>query len=336
MPQNPKLEIFQVYLKPLARTENTFRKFVECKTNATYEADTQYSFIFTELFRIFIECIDTDVFIRNEHSKKAFTAYDTRPVDERGATIHPHSRHSVIEGTIEGGKYGSVRNKSTIINKAEKEHIDKPTIILDKFYFSLYCPLHNNLGILMIQSYSTDTISDIFTKFIESFFECTGFFRKAKVTKFIPQSIVDEFKNNGIVKSFSYSRKELAQNMAPQAITVEEDELTIKITIESKKGIPRGFLANWRNVLGMKKFNEHELRNFIEQKAVLQNKNTEKKATFDISRAVDIKPIIYLNDLIDLTDEGIPNFEQLKEYCLTLLFQTIIPEIEPGHAVEER
>ena len=133
---NPKLEVYQIRLKPSKEEYKTFKDFFN-ETGLTEKCESKKSTIFSKYFDKFIHKIDTNDFIGNPRKKKAFTAYDTRPIGEGTPTIKFYSEKEIIEGTIEGGKYGQKRNKSSIKNKLEKENITQANIILDKFYFCL-------------------------------------------------------------------------------------------------------------------------------------------------------------------------------------------------------
>lgn len=336
MAHNPKLEVYQVWLKPQKEEDKTYRDFFVETNSAGNTQEDENSVIFLDYFSDFIRRVDTDDFIANSKKKKAFTAYDTRPVGEYEPTIKIKSNSTIIEGTIEGGRYGQKRNKSSVGNKSEKEDINEVDIILDKFYFCLYTPLNSDLGILFIQSYSADTISDIFTDFIRSFFFKEGIYKKAKVEKFVPNRIVDEFRNISEIKKFAFSSRFVFDQMTNEPIGVVEEEFIIKVEVVSKNGLPKESLGNWINSIGSKVFSSRQLAKFNKGKVYLKNTETKKESPFDIDSDFDIKPIIYLEGRIAIEEDGLPNFEQLSDYCVSLLENEIIPEMYITNEVQER
>ena len=205
MSNDPKLEVYQVVLRPNKKVDKTFRDFfIETLSEDNSLKDENDSFLFLEFFRYFITQVDIEEFILDDKSKKGFTAYDTKPAPGFEASITPHSTDFIIEGTIEGGPFGHKRNKSSIDNKAEKDVMDNKVIILDKFYFSLYTPFKSNFGVLFIQSYTSDSISEIFIDFIQGLFYKSGMYKEAKIIKFVPKKIIDDFKESSVVKKFTY------------------------------------------------------------------------------------------------------------------------------------
>lgn len=337
MAHNPKLEVYQVWLNPLKGAEKTFRDFfIETLPSEESLIDSDNSFIYLEFFRDFIKRVDTDKFISDNKKHKAFTAYDTRPAGTVEPSINIHSERFIVEGTIEGGRYGQRRNKSNLGNKESKEDVEKTDIILDKFYFCLYTPLNSDLGILFVQSYSADSISDIFTDFIEGLFSKQGLYKKAKVERFVPRRIVEEFKNHSDIKKFTFSSRFVFNQLTNEPIGIETEEFIIKIEAIAKKGLNKESLGNWISAIGSKMFSNKKLNEFPKGKVYLQDSQTKKESPFDISSDIDIKPIIYLEERITIDEDGIPNFEELKEYCINLLQSEIIPEMYPSNAVTER
>lgn len=336
MAHNPKLEVYQVWLNPQKDVDKTYRDFFIETNSSGNTNDNENSIIFLDYFGDFIRKVDTDDFIANSKKKKAFTAYDTRPAGEYEPTIKIKSSRTIIEGTIEGGRYGQKRNKSSVDNKSEKEDINEADIILDKFYFSLYTPLDSDLGILFVQSYTADTISDIFTDFISSFFSRQGLYRKAKVEKFVPKRIADEFRNHSQIKKFTFSSRFVFDQMTNEPIGVEEEEFIIRVEAVSKNGLPKESLGNWIKSIGSKVFSSRELAQFNKGKVYLKNTETKKESPFDIASGLDIKPVIYLEGRIDVEEDGRPNFEQLSDYCVNLLDNEIIPEMYITNEVQER
>ncbi len=335
MAHNPKLEVYQVWLKSYNKNETkTFRDFF---LTAIPDGSTQTTNndIFINFAKKFINKIDTDDFIADSRKKKAFAAYEARNYEEVNNTIHLSTELKAIEGVIEGGRYGQRRNKSSITNKGEKEPLGEGDIILDTFYFFLYTPFNSDLGILFLQSYSDDTISDVFTSFIENLFRHQGLFRKAKVEKFVPNRIKEEFKRGSNIKRFKFSSRFLFDQQSNNPIGAEQEEFTIKIEAVSKEGLPKAALSNWINAIGSKLFNSKRLEEFNTGKVYLKNVDSDKESPFDIDSDIDIKPVIYLDGRIQVYPNGLPNFEELKTYCFSILKEEIIPEMYITNEIEE-
>ena len=198
----------------------------------------------------------------------------------------------------------------------------------------LITPLNSDLGVLFLQSYTTDSISDIFTDFIKSFFSKQGIYNKARVEKFVPKQIAEEFKNNCQVKRFTFSNRFILSEMTNEPINYDLEEFVIKVEVVSKNGLPKKSLPNWIKTIGDIFVSKKQLSEFNKGKVHLKNKN--KESSFEInSKNIDIKPIIYLENRIDIGDDGLPNFKQLSKYCLDLLQNEIIPEMYCTNEVQE-
>jgi len=336
MAHNPKLEVYQIWLKPNNETEKTFRDFfIETNSSENDESD-ENSVIFLDFFSDFINKIDTDDFIVNSRTKKAFTAYDARPAGEFETTIKIDSNKTIIYGTIEGGQYGQRRNKSDMSNKSTKDRIGEGDIIMDKFYFCLYTPFDSDLGILFIQCYSTDTISGVFTEFIRDLFSQRGSYKKAQVEKFVPRRIADEFRDASTIKKFSFSSRFLIENIGNEPIGINNEEFIIKVEAISKNGLPKRSLGRWIDTIGSKVFNSKPLSEFVNGKVYLRNNETKRDSPFAIDSNFDIKPVIYLEGRVTIEPDGLPNFTELNQYCLNLLDTEIIPEMYNTDEIQER
>jgi len=325
MTTNPKLEVFRIELIAQNDEHKTFRNFFTESLNGTAgQTDTQ---LFTNFFQDFIRKVDTNDFIDNSRKKKVFAAYNARNYD---GTIKHHSEINVIKGIIEGGRYGKRRNKSKLTNKNELQDIETNDIILDKFFFCLYTPLNYDVGILMIQSYSSDSITDIFTEFLQNYFKKENYYKKPKIERFFPRHIIEQFKLHSNIDKFSFSNRFFVSQLSDEPYQQEEEEFVVKIEAVSKNGLPKAALSNWLNVLGQKLFDNTNLSSFSNRKVYLKNEQTKKSSPFVLDEN-EIRPIIYLeNHGIEVSIDGLPNFSQLETFCENLLVQQIIPEIFPS------
>lgn len=333
MAHSPKLEVYQIILKPRRDEDKSFRDLITSKLNLNNnDDDTAIMFSF---FRHFLHEIDADEFISNDTKKKAFTAYNTTPrIEGETTTINIHSEEKIIEGTIEGGKYGLSRNKSRMGHKADKEPLHIDDIILDTFYFLLYLPFDSKYGILLLQSYSSDTISDIFNSFLSKLFSSSRDFQKPKIEKFIPKDIIQEFKQNGVVTRFSFTSRYVEEEMPGLAFIENDNEVAVSIVITTKKGIALDDLNDFReNIENVDVFGK-QLSHFTNKKGYLINTEKNKGTPFKLNGG-EIQPIIYLEGIVEINN-GIPNFGQIKDFCFNLLEDTIKPEVYLRDAVQER
>lgn len=328
---NPKLEVFKIKLQ--SQKSPSFQRLF---SSTIYEDD---SIVFLDSFKKFITEIDKQAFYKDDKRKKAFTAYDTTKTEHTDASIVPHGEKCIIEGTIEGGKWGKKRKKSTIGDKNSKEDFNEDDIIIDKFYFFIHTPLDSDIGILMMQSYASDSVTDIFSKFLSDFYSHSQReFKPSKIERFYPKNIIDEFEQDSEVKKFTFSTNILVANIGSGDIGEKGHSFSVKIEAIADENIKRSELSKWLGTLtgGIVEIGKTKkaIKDFEKGKVYLQNSKTKKQSPFEIAKNFQIKPVIYLNDKVDIDKNGNINYKQLKTYCMQLL-DSIKPEVYPIKKIRE-
>ncbi|MBW8326541.1 MAG: hypothetical protein K0M50_17385 [Prolixibacteraceae bacterium] len=326
MAHNPKLEVFKIRLKPTTEKVVTYRDFFKQKLNHIKAEDSD---LFKDYFDNFIDTVDNNDFFKDKKNHKAFTAYDAKKRNENplNDTIRIHTQSHIIEGVVEGGRYGQSRSMANMANKMKKEKVGTSDIILDRFYFLIYTPLNSDTGILMLQSYSEDSIRDVFTTFIKPFFSTTGFYHLS-IDAYVPKQYIDEFKKGAALKGISFTKNLLIGYIGKGHSKEELEEFNIRIEIK-----PNGHKSSLKKIkeliqkLSPIQFNENKLEEFS-KRIYLENPKSEKSAYYDLEKDLDaIKPTIYLENRISMSIEGIPDFVELKDYCFNLL-DTLKKEIQ--------
>jgi len=333
MAHNPKLEVFIISLKPTTKRDVTFRDFYRTKLSIKDDVDDKN--LFSEYFKQFITAVDGEGFFEDKKNHKAFTAYDTRKDKEnqQNNTIRPHSISHIIEGIVEGGRYGQTRSTANLSNKSKKGKLGTRDIVLDQFYFLLFTPLNTDKGIFMLQSYTEDSIRDVFTTFLKPFFSAEGFYN-INIDYYTPKQYIEEFKEGAMLRSISFTKNILIGHIGGQN-EEEVEEFTIKIEVKApNKKVSIANLKKWIEKLSPITFKDKKLEEFS-KRIYLGNSQTEKDAYYDLEKDLEtIKPTIYLENRINLNNDGIPNFAELKTYCLELL-DTLKNEISTINRVHE-
>lgn len=338
MAHEPKLSAYIIKLSPQGENiENSNRNLVKKLTDNTSEGEEyEDSFLFMELFKTFIKRLDTQEMYFDSVSKKCFTAYQS-DIDspDVAQNITPHSTQFIIEGVVEGGNYGRKRNKTSTTNKNIKSNVDEKDAITDNFYFLLYTPLYSNKSILLIQSYSDDTIDYIVKKFFQDLFSFPRLFKKPSIEKYIPQSIIDKFKEGATVSELRYSTEVPSQTLLYSPISSDQKyyRVTIKfepvdtdLTFDECEKSVKG--------LGVKSLFEYlPLNLFKKKKGVLKSANG-KTTPFDLNDDYNIRPSILLSNFIEINNNE-SDFERIKQYCFTLLTE-LKEVIYTDNAVQER
>lgn len=330
MAHNPKLQIFKISLNPKAKIKDAcYRNFFRDKCFETQEetdklTDAQ---IFKAYHQAFIKGIDvTDFdFFKDEKNKKAITINDTN-------AIKKHVNDNIIEGIIKGGRYDQEREKVNMNNKTV-DKVRKDDIILDQFYFLIFTPLDSSTGILFLQSYTEDSICDVFCKFLKSFFTYADNYFDIRIEPYMPQNLKEEYKKKARLKGFSFSTKEIIGVVGEGVSVKEQEEFCVTINIQPmEKSNLRGIANKVEKLLHLK-FHDKELSQF--SKRVYLEDDHNKGAYYDLGKDVDhIRPTIYLENRINIHPEnGLPDFGELKEFCTSQL-KIIIQELDKARIHE--
>ncbi len=333
-----KLTAYTIGLKPTSSCrENSNRWLFRNLINEANDNVLVDSYIFTEMFRKFIAALDTPQMYSDTKSKKSMTANQPDIENEHvNANIIPHSLNSIIEGKVEGGSYGRKRNKTSTIDKANKTNVDERDAITDDFYFLLYCPLHSNKSILLLQSYSDDTIDSVMKKFMLNFFSFQNQFNHPVIKRFVPNSIIQDFKNNSTVSSLTFSTEIPGETLLENTtiVTTRNFKITVQITPTEEDFNVQEFEETIEPLQETFFTRLMKLGQFTKKKGTLRDNSTNSTSPFDLGTSFEIQPSILLSKYIVINGED-SDFERIKDYCMSLL-ESIKSEIYIEHAVQER
>lgn len=330
---NPKLEVFKFAL------QNNKVMHAPCfHTFQTPNLGDKSSAVFLDIFTNFIKKIDGDKY----HTKgtKGFTAYDTKKTEKVEPNITCASEEFLIKGIVEGGKFGRDRYLSDVERKAEKQFINNSKIVTDKFYFLIHIPVDSKYGILFIQSYGSDNITNAFIDFLTNFFtnETKGY-TKPKFEKFYPKGLIEEFEKNCVMKSFKFTETTVDKGYSSSTQFEKTNQITIKVEITSKNDIDKKSFKNFLDKYIDTEFliggEKKKLKSFSDIKGVAKNvKNGQRSNPFTLSDNFDIKPLILLKNIDNIVIGNTINFTHLESYCLSILEQ-VKKEIYPSSHVKE-
>lgn len=280
--------------------------------------------IYKAFFERFIKKIDCEDFWDDTVSKKGITAYNTNPEGNDSSGIRFSSYKCIAEGKISGGKYGRPRRKSEKKNKKKTEEVRKTDLITDDFYFMLLTPLSDNVGILLIQSYSDDSVSSVFKKFLKQLLMVDNF-RKPVFEVFTPKEMKQDFENGSILKRLTYSSKYIVDHLSNNPEKEIKKSFTIKIEATSNDdSIPLQEVTEWVKRFNDFTFGDEEGSKGLDEfdvKGQMRNVAKNRRLPFEIEDNFEINPVIYLKDVKEvlIDDNGIPDEQSLKKYCLNLL-----------------
>lgn len=334
MAHNPKLDVLRLKLKPTTSRAVTFKSFFTDNYYIGEKIPKSENTIFNKYFQRFITKIDTEEFFTEKTLQKAITAYNTKG---RNRTIAPHSGNFVLQGVIEGGRYGQTRNQASLRDKKGKRKLNVDDIILDTFYFFIYTPTNSDEGIAMIQSYTEDSIRDVFISFLKSFFSGNGYYGIV-VEPFVPKAYVEKFKEGAQLKGFSFTQNMIfAEDLTTAGKKGEAQMFRIRIEASLPEGTDKSIdkITSKLKLLLKSKFQEKPLEEF-KARVYVQNKSRKTGAYYDVEKDLDaIRPTIFLDDEINVNSDGMPDFAQLKDFCFNLL-ENVKKEISILNEIKER
>lgn len=347
MAKNPKIEFYRINLTPSTeeKPDITFKDVLISKEmlgrgkESTDDSPIENDKIMPFLFDNFVKDID-GVAKKNNSKRKAFYIKQNG-LDPLNQSITPLFEKNIIYGKIKGGSFDTGKYLDEI-DKAGDDTVSlgKTKLLSDDFYFLLYTPLNKKRGVLILQSYTQDSISDIFRPFIQNLFKSAGVSNIATTSLFMPQEIQKEFKEKSIVKKFEYNNEYVVPALAEEGLS--ENQFTINVSITSNSNqINLNNLPKWKKYLGKTILNivskeERGLDTFNKRKGYLKSgieKSNPTKFSLD-SDNIEIKATIYLSNFINLEDNGTPKWDKLHTFALKTLYEDVIPEIYPEDFVE--
>lgn len=133
--------------------------------------------------------------------------------------------------------------------------------------------------------------------------------------QFSSNSILDHLTlTNPFINGDAINDKEDVENKQ-----VNDIILKVEVASPSDKPVPysqiQGFIKKVANVI----LNNKAAKDYQMQTATIRNQVTGLTTTFDIDGELKIRPTTYLYKKINVNEDGIPNFAELKEYCFNEL-----------------
>lgn len=321
MAHNPKLNVYILTLNPKKEEVATFRDLFKMKYNCDIKLED--SKVFEKFFADFLNNAGKDEFKNDKKSKKVL-GVSKLDKDADNYSISPILDKFIIQGVLDGGKYGILREFADIDNKENKQTLDGKKAVLDKFYICFCTPLNSKYGYLLIQSYTEETIQEPIKDYIKQLLLCEDSFYHTIIEPYVPAKFVEKFKKDAKVRLFSYSSKVgVPEVLRDEKVIVKGQafEVRIELTPIGQALKPNTEELNeLMNAIDNKSFDDFKLNTF--KKKVFIEDDKSRKANYDIERELSsIKPTIYLEDEGIKVDEntGLPDFGEIKSFCLSLL-----------------
>lgn len=317
MAHNPKLNVYIISLKPKQQDENkTFRDFLKEKYST--QADLSDKALMEYLFESFVNGVGQDKFHKDDKNKKVIGIADSNILP-----MTLHSDKCMLDGVIEGGKYGILREYQDTEKTEEKAEIKPNYAVLDKYYILLNPVLNDKYAVLLCQSYTEESIQGAINELIKELFSgCDNFFN-VDVEPFVPKRLKEKYEKSSGIRMFSFTSPLPLTESLRSTVTeaAQEFEVEVRVRPVSHK-LPINSSGTRKIVQAVSKMTlEHQTLGEGKGHIYISDENG-RNANYDIAKDIQsIRPTIYLSDEGITSDKqtGLPDFVAIQKYCHELL-----------------
>lgn len=334
MALRPKLEFYNFKLDHKEGEFRTFKDFA--KDELTRKKTLSDADAMKLLFDYFIKSLSGS-YSKDKTLKKQLTLVKGSKSNKYLAYKPTYSsENSIIYGVINGGPFDRDAIISDINDEEDNTALSRNKSILRYYYFLIYLPLDHNEGCFIIHSNSKEeTITTVFRGYVSRILKGTNF-NNASLVKFCPKSFQEEFKDNAVVQNIIFKTSMLESKHTDNVLKDFFTEYDIKIeAIPKNKDVAASHLSKLRNYLAKKIYGDNnqaiQLNSFNENNIVVRNTVNDSQRTFEWNAPdAEFVPVVYLNERIKKRNEdGTLDFGELGEFCSTIFFDEILPEIRP-------
>lgn len=326
MATESQLEIYRIVLG-----KRTFKEIVREKNNIPTEEERTDENLFTLLFQNILSKLTQNAAWTSDRTKLGLALFSNDGEDVN-RILSNHSDHFVIEGYIDGGYYDKLRTIAQTNNVATRERLGRDKMVTDRYYIYLYCPIDAKVGIMFLEKKKGLNIHTAVDLFITEVFKTPRY--AVKIERFVPQSIINEYKDEGVVDSFTFTDAITTSVIDGQGIELEEKRygVTIKITLPEDERPDFDVVQQMLQWLGNGAISlgnsVMHLSEFGKKKGSLQKE--EKKYSFEVGDDLKIKPMIPIDDELQDEDNSILRRDEIKTMCDEVLAQ-IMEEVYPAN-----
>ena len=326
MATESQLEIYRIVLG-----KRTFKEIVREKNNIPTEEERTDDNLFTLLFQNILSKLTQNAAWTSDRTKLGLALFSNDGEDVN-RILSNHSGHFVIEGYIDGGYYDKLRTIAQTNNVATRERLGRDKMVTDRYYIYLYCPIDAKVGIMFLEKKKGLNIHTAVDLFITEVFKTPRY--AVKIERFVPQSIINEYKDEGVVDSFTFTDAITTSVIDGQGIELEEKRygVTIKITLPEDERPEFDVVQQMLQWLGNGAISlgnsEMHLSEFGKKKGSLQKE--EKKYSFEVGDDLKITPMIPIDDELQDEDNSILRRDEIKTMCDEVLAQ-IMEEVYPAN-----
>lgn len=347
---SPRLTILKIALLHKDDSDFSFKQAVCEKYNIELTVDDDI--VFENYARNFYRTLDQDEFVVPHFGKKRGISVKKSKAglvkhnehvalssEEVATKLIFHSSENILEGVVIGGVYGRPRNARQLRNKNNRKAVNKDDVITDDYYTMIYLPMSHNVGYMLLQYYPDITIKNEITEFIRKTLRDKRAKYNIDFSYYCTQEMSEQFSSNSILDHFTFATPFINGDTINGANELGEEQVNdvvLKVEISSPANKPVPFVQIpqfFQKILKMN-LNNKAAGDYQRRTGTIKNTETGNTSTFEIDNDLKIRPIIYLYKEVNVDEDGIPNFVQLKKCCFNKL-EIIKSETLPGYRIHE-
>ena len=313
MAHNLKLEVFRISLKKKGGSNSklfVFKDFFE-KAFLSVEKEEAYKQFVSKFLALF-----NDEFMLNADNTKAISA-----TSESRFSIS--TEKNIIDCEVLGGNTGIEQKLYRRKNSKKVEgKILNDNVAALPFYVKIWTPLDHSTGILMIQSYSNHTVSNMVKIFLTKHFQEFDF--SILVTPYVPIELKEEYKKNSSVYKVAFVKESLSKDKRKliNPLFANFEELKIRIEVSGFTEKVEEFWAKFTNTEKIISSNleDFDIKENDDYKTVAFYRDEKgNKARTSIEKQIELKPTIFLDDSLKQQGSDIFDFDKIKTHTDGLL-----------------
>lgn len=319
-----KLEIYQINLG-----SKSFRDII-CENNKLQnpnERDAEDLFLL--LYRRFLSLITQNAAWTSDATKLGLSLF-SNDGENVNTILSSHAEHNLIEGFIDGGAYDQLRTIAQTDNVSDREQLGRNKMVADRYYFYMYCPIDSNIGLVFLERKKRLDIHTVVILFLKELLKNNSC--KVKIDRFIPRSVVEEYKHGAVVDSFLFMDNIITGVLDGEGNIENEKRcgVTVKISLPEDDrphyNNLHNILQRLGNVILKSGDTEKPLIDFVKKRGSL--KKEDKKYTFNIQEDLKIKPTIIVSNELQDEERSILIRSEIKNMCDEIL-ETVKPNVYP-------
>jgi len=317
MATESQLEIYKIVLG-----RRTFREIIREKNNILAGENRNDEELFSLLFQNILDKLTQNAAWTSDRTKLGLALFSNAG-EAVNTILSSHYDSNVIEGYFDGGYYDRLRTIAQTNDVAQREQLGRDKMVTDRYYIYLHCPLGSRVGLLFLEKKKGLNIHTAVDMFIKEVFKTIR--HQVKIERFVPQSIINEYKDDGVVDSFTFT--DMITTTAMDGHGAEQVEktygVTIKISLPDDERLEYNMFQQMLQNLGDSTVqignSIKQLSEFVKKKGSIHKEN--KKYNFEVGDDLKIKPMIPIDDELQDEENSILKRNEIKEMCDGVLGQ---------------